>query len=82
MSRPIPSGLRVTAVVVAVLFALPVLYVASMGPAYRMAEGNNVSTFDRVYAPLWWLRGRYPDSFGRFFEWYAGWGEVDVEFEE
>jgi hypothetical protein len=71
--RPTRSGLRVLAVGVLIrAIGLPVLYVASYGPAFRllMLGRINPDSLGRIYAPLDWASER-SDSFGLALNWYT-----------
>ena len=65
-------------VAILALVLLPVLYVLSVGPAYRIAfsgEYDYVSWLDDFYAPLWWA-ARHSDPIQRVMLWYTGWDEI------
>lgn len=53
MQRP---GNKSAAIVLALAFLLPVVYVLSAGPAFRLAKHDSISpeSFERFYMPLLW----------------------------
>ena len=62
---------RLTALVL-VLIALPVLYVLSIGPAYRaeVRHGLPEETYNAIYSPILSLSERY-DAIDDFVKWYV-----------
>jgi hypothetical protein len=74
--RPSRGGLKVLAV--GLLMLVPLLYVASVGPAYRLAiDDDGFVDLDvyfllrDVYAPLWSAARRWPWA-ERAMWWYTG----------
>ena len=59
------------AVALGVLLLLPVLYVASIGPALRLTLNGEISlyTYRDVYRPIRWI-GRRSPAFHRSIEWW------------
>jgi hypothetical protein len=65
--------------IVALLIGLPVLYVASSGPAYRLASREHVSfdSVNSVYEPVDWIVIRCPDAVqGAWIDWFLFWAEL------
>lgn len=51
------------------LLLLPVLYVLSIGPAYKFVDPMDPTAYVRwqtFYAPLWWLYNHFPASHNAF----------------
>jgi hypothetical protein len=68
--REVHSGVAVTLLVVLAL--LPILYVLSIGPAFKAAGGSFTPNMRAFYKPLDWAAGVYP-PFGRALVMYVNW---------
>ena len=77
MPRPRSERRSWPAVVLAVVLLLPVLYVASIGPAARMAKhGAYNRTVRVVYWPVFWP-SELSDRYDQLLYWYLlQWGAV------
>ncbi len=62
------------AAVVVVLALLPILYVASIGPAVRLATRGIISleAINVIYAPISWAMG-HSSALRAAMEWYCKW---------
>jgi hypothetical protein len=79
MPRPIRGGLRVLAVGVAIaLVALPVLYVASVGPAAQLYLDDSIGAdaYFSFYAPLFAVSER-SEFLSRNLERYIAWWDYE-----
>ena len=61
-----------TVMLLAVLALLPMLYVLSIGPAFKAAGGSFTPAMRAFYKPLDWAAGVYP-PFGRALLKYVNW---------
>jgi hypothetical protein len=66
------GGVTATVNVFAVLALLPILYVLSIGPAFKAAGGSFTPNMRAFYKPLDWAAGVYP-PFGRALVMYVNW---------
>jgi hypothetical protein len=83
MSRSVPAesssrnSRPLWPVLTAALIGLPVLYIASVGPAFGLLVRNMsepmILTFNVVYDPLWFVLDGFPDWVKKAVENYARW---------
>jgi len=75
------SGIGRAMIVIAILVALPVLYVLSIGPVglFVVETGMEADGVKAFYAPVVWL-ARNNATFGRLLKWYidfwAAWPQI------
>lgn len=56
----------------AIVFLLLLLYVLSIGPAYRLAATGRISesAFNTTYVPIFWI-GQHSDTASQLIIWYC-----------
>ena len=65
------------AVVLAVAFALPVVYVLSVGPAWAMMNNSQISgeTYNTLYRPVTWPY-KHNETYARWLTAYVKWWDA------